>query len=342
MQRERFVRSFDDTELFVSTSGEGVPLVLCDGLGCDGFIWRHLVPAFEGRYRIVRWHYRGHGLSKPPVRDEELHIEALRKDLLAVLDALEIDRAVVMGHSLGCQVVLEFGLEHADRTLGVVPMCGSYGRPLDTFHDNKLLATTFPLLRDTILRYPDKAQRIWRRLVGSELAYQIAVNLEVNGKLVRRGDFWPYFQHLSAMDPGIFVRLLDGASSHTLEERLPDLEPPVLVIAGERDSFTPVWLSERMSELIPDCELLVVPGGTHVAPIEIPELVHLRLERFLSGPVKQRAQGDAPVTAPAETRSAPAKPARKRAAAKQAQAPQAPRTVPKAAQKKARRTKKRA
>src|SRR5689334_3223329 len=101
MNRERFVRSFDGTELYVSEAGEGLPLVLCDGLGCDGFIWKYFRPAFEGRYRVVRWHYRGHGLSKLPQDPKALDVESLRKDLLAVLDALALEKAVFVGHSMG-------------------------------------------------------------------------------------------------------------------------------------------------------------------------------------------------------------------------------------------------
>ncbi len=285
MSCERFVRSFDGTELFVSDSGEGIPLVLCDGLGCDGFIWRRLMPAFADRYRIVRWHYRGHGLSRAPADPDALDISALRNDLLHVLDALGIREAVLAGHSMGCQVILDFGVTHPDRTLGLLPMCGSYGRPLDTFHDNGVAATVFPVIRDAVLRWPGLAQGVWRMTVGSELAYRFATTLEVNGRLVRQKDFRPYFRHMSGMDVGIFMRLVDRIQHHSVEEELSRIKAPTLVIAGEHDTFTPVWLSRRMQELIPDAELLVVPSGTHIAPLEIPELVHLRVERFLNDKV---------------------------------------------------------
>lgn len=285
MMRERFVRSFDGTELYVSVHGpelgSALPIVLCDGLGCAGFIWRHLLPELETSHTVVRWHYRGHGLSKPPATPDTLTIEAFRDDLAAVMTALGLEQAVLMGHSLGAQVILEFAVTHPERTLGVVPVCGSYGNPLDTFHDNGTLGALFPYVRDVALSFPSFAQKAWRTVLTSEMAFQAALRLEVNGRFVRRKDFLPYFEHMSGMDAGVFIRLLDGASTHTTEPRLGDVSAPTLVIAGEHDTFTPVWLSERMQSLIPEAELLVVPGGTHVAPIEIPELVNLRIERFL-------------------------------------------------------------
>jgi pimeloyl-ACP methyl ester carboxylesterase len=61
---------------------------------------------------------------------------------------------------------------------------------------------------------------------------------------------------------------------------LPEVNVPVLVVAGERDSFTPPFLAERMVREMPQAELLMVRGGTHVASIEQPELVDGRIREF--------------------------------------------------------------
>ncbi len=284
MTRERFVRSYDGTDLFVTIvgGGEGVPLVLCDGLGCDGFIWRRFRPAFLDRHRIIHAHYRGHGQSKIPEDLATLTVPNLVADLGCILDLLEVERAVLVGHSMGCQVALEYALEHSARTLGVVPICGSYGRPLETFHNSPVLASLMPRLRDIAAEWPRLAQSLWGAALRSELSYQYATRVEVNGQLVSRADFAPYFEHLISMDVRVFTTMATQANSHTVEERLGELECPVLVVAGDRDAFTPFWVSRRMQQLIPGAELLSVPGGTHISPLEIPELLHLRVERFLT------------------------------------------------------------
>ena len=56
---------------------------------------------------------------------------------------------------------------------------------------------------------------------------------------------------------------------------------PTLIIAGEKDTFTPMWLSEKMAEMLPNSELMVVPTGSHTGPIEMPQLCNLRVERWL-------------------------------------------------------------
>ena len=60
-----------------------------------------------------------------------------------------------------------------------------------------------------------------------------------------------------------------------------EINVPVLVVAGEKDTFTPASLSESMVERIPGGELLMVHGGSHVAPIEQPELIGGRIKQFL-------------------------------------------------------------
>jgi pimeloyl-ACP methyl ester carboxylesterase len=85
------------------------------------------------------------------------------------------------------------------------------------------------------------------------------------------------------MDPRLFLGMLKHASEHDAWDHLPSIKIPTLIVAGTQDTFTPYWLSEEMHDRIPGSELLTVPGGTHVAPIEQPELLTLRLEKFFAG-----------------------------------------------------------
>jgi pimeloyl-ACP methyl ester carboxylesterase len=289
MEQERYVRSFDGTQLYTSVMGTGPAILLCDGLGCAGYIWKYLKQALAPHYTLISWNYRGHGHSARPAHAEALNVAALRGDLSAVLDAYALPSAILFGHSMGVQVIFDFALHAPERTRALVPICGSYGRPLDTLHGHGRVGKLFPLLRHVMLTYPAGGQRLWRRILRSKAAYAFASRFEVNGKIVAAADFKPYFEHLCGMDVGIFVQLLEHLQAHSVEARLPEIQAPTLVIGGERDSFTPVWLSRRMHQHIPNAELMIVPGGTHIAPIEIPELVSLRIERFLERRVLAQA-----------------------------------------------------
>jgi pimeloyl-ACP methyl ester carboxylesterase len=75
--------------------------------------------------------------------------------------------------------------------------------------------------------------------------------------------------------------MLRAAGDHSAEEWLTEIDVPVLVVAGEKDTFTPASLSNWMVKQIPDGELMMVAGGSHVAPIEQPELVGERIRAFV-------------------------------------------------------------
>ena len=122
---------------------------------------------------------------------------------------------------------------------------------------------------------------MWSKAVSLDLAYRIATTFEVNGSVVSRDDFSPYFRHLEGMQLPLFLATLNAANEHTTEDALIDIAAPTLVVGGSKDTFTPLWLSQRIHALIEDSELMIVPGGSHIAPLEIPELLKLRMQVFL-------------------------------------------------------------
>ncbi|HYO67799.1 MAG TPA: alpha/beta hydrolase, partial [Archangium sp.] len=139
----------------------------------------------------------------------------------------------------------------------------------------------FPFIRHTVESFPQPAARLTRALLSTELAVQVALSVELNRSLLARNDLVPYFTHLANMDPVVFVRTLESAAHHSAWDHLPHVDVPTLIVAGERDKFTPAWLSRRMAAHIPDAEFMMVPQGTHAAPLEHRDLVELRVERFL-------------------------------------------------------------
>lgn len=272
----------DGTRLSVRDSGESeLPaLLLADGIGCDGYIWKYVREAFSGRFRIIHPHHRGHGASDVPADLSTLTIGQLADDVWAVLDALEVDKAVLWGHSMGVQVTLEAASRQPQRARALLPTCGAFERPLTTFRDNDVAAKLLPLVQRAVTGGSGRLRRVWKHIVPTELAYWIAVATEINGRLIQRGDFLPYLDHLADMDPEIFVTLLGSVADHSARAALPSLTMPALVFAGSGDNFTPARLARELAELLPDAELCVVPGGTHTAPLEIPDLVTLRARRF--------------------------------------------------------------
>ena len=89
-------------------------------------------------------------------------------------------------------------------------------------------------------------------------------------------------KHMVDIDLPMFLRMLRFAGEHSAKDLLPKIDVPVLVLAGDRDTFTPTRYAEEMAKLIPTAELRVL-NGTHVIPIERKDQVAELIERFVRG-----------------------------------------------------------
>jgi pimeloyl-ACP methyl ester carboxylesterase len=87
---------------------------------------------------------------------------------------------------------------------------------------------------------------------------------------------------MARVDARLFVAMLAAAGQHSADDLLPEVAAPTLVIAGERDGFTPPERSRAMAASIPGCELLEIPNGSHTAPIERPSLVDWTVRDFVA------------------------------------------------------------
>jgi len=198
------------------------------------------------------------------------------------MEHLDIQTAIHVGYSMGVQVILELFREHGDRAKALVPMCGSYRHPLNTFRGSRRFKDdVFPHLYKLLTSDHERVLEFLRKTLPTELSYQIACFTEVNRHLIKREDFWPYLEHIATMDPNLFARMLKCADQHSAEDLLDQIGCPVMIFTGEKDRFSPSHLSTDMHQAIRNAQICVIPGGSHSAPLEVPDLINLRLEKFL-------------------------------------------------------------
>lgn len=306
--RSGFARTDDGEHLYWRTVGPtdtrpplrrrkrmvcGPTFVCCNGVGVSTFFYKYIVEHFRTTRQVVVWDYRGHGRSSVP-RDAmaaDLSIERNARDLAIVLKAAGVDGPVVLlGHSMGCQVILEFHKQFPDRVAALIPMFGTFARPLDTFFDSRHSRTVFGRLHALALRTDRASRRFLLPLYASPLAFDFSrLTGIVDTYFAPRTDIQSYTDHLGHMDPDVFLGMVAQMGEHDLTEHLPTIQVPTLVLGGENDLFTPAHRSRRMAELIPGAELLVLANASHAAIVEHPETIALRIERFLAERVADKA-----------------------------------------------------
>jgi pimeloyl-ACP methyl ester carboxylesterase len=280
--KETIVHAEDGTRLYArERAGRGpVTTLLCDGIACDGFIWRFLNDDLPEVSRVVHWNYRGHGRSGAPADPGQIDMAAFVSDLNAVRDALVPGPVVIAGHSMGCQLALEGYRSRPDEVVGLMLFCGTPGRMTHTFKGSDGLARALPGFIEWVEKNPRLSRAIWSN-VPPNVSVRIAMATgEVDASAIEPNDIMLYSEHVANLDLLMFLRMLESIGNETAEDMLSTIEAPVLVVAGELDSFTPVHLAEQMANAIPNSDLVVEAGATHVVPIERRDSIRSRVLEF--------------------------------------------------------------
>ncbi len=283
--RSGFAEAADGTRLYWRTIGSGPVITCCNGVGVSTFFWKYLVEHYADQYTVLLWDYRSHGRSDRALdfATADLSIGRHAADLLVVLDAVGIAETLLVGHSMGCQVILEAWHMAPDRVLGLVPMLGSAGRTLDTFMGYAGSPRIFRLASRIVDRLGPDVHFLIRPVMESPLAWLVASRASlVDPYYARKEDMLPYMRHLATLDMRVFLHSVLACQDHDLWPLLPSIRLPVLVVAAERDSFTPVWLSKQMAAQIPDADFLLLADGSHAALIEQPDTIYHRMDRFIA------------------------------------------------------------
>jgi pimeloyl-ACP methyl ester carboxylesterase len=273
----------DGASLHWRADGEGPrALIACNGIGVSTFFWRRLAQHFAPTHTFVTWDYRGHGQSAVPENPEDLTIALCARDLWTVAAAAGVQKAVLLGHSMGSQIILEAYRRDADRVQALVPMLGASGKVFASFLGAARLEPLFRLLIEVGSANAPLAEQVLRAVLRVPGVWEAVKALgAVHPDLCPKEDFEPYFAHLMQLDLRGYFALVRDLLSHDASDLLPGVRLPTLVVAGERDLFTPLERSREMAARIPGAELLVLREGSHAAMVEQPELLALSLEKFL-------------------------------------------------------------
>ena len=279
------LQGHDGTPLFVENhnGGHELTVILCDGIGCDGFVWSYLVKELKSFSNLIHPHMRGHGKSGRPVRLENLTMKDFAKDLEVIVQHYCTPEAPLMllGHSMGVQVSLEYIHRNRDRVVGAALICGSFEHPATSVHYEDKLARALPMLKRLTASVARPISSIWRRALKLPIALTVARFTETHPDHTDRSIFEPYLAHLADMDLEVFFHTLDHANQHSSRSYLAGLDLPVLVVAGEDDRITPPMLAGELCALLPNAKYLGITDATHIAPVEFPNEINPHVISFI-------------------------------------------------------------
>jgi pimeloyl-ACP methyl ester carboxylesterase len=259
------VRSaFDGARLAVLDEGSGPPIVLIHGVLLAKESWDAQAAALARRARVVRFDLRGHGASSVP--PGPYLMEALAGDVADVLDALQVERAAIVGHSLGGYVAFAFYRMFAER-------CSALGLVCTRAAADDAATANF--------RYA-LADRVEREGIGAAVEAFAERSLAAATYLERPELATRLEALMRRTDPAGAAAMLRGIAARVSSEDLfEEIDVPVRIVGGTQDLVIPLAFSEAMAAGIAGAELDVIECG-HVPLYEEPEAVTASLERLLT------------------------------------------------------------
>ena len=259
----------------------GAPTILIlDGIGCAGWAFRQILPALRDEFRILLMHYRGHGRSPNPPRPWRLGIDALADDAAATLRSEGVERAVLLGFSMGFQVCLETYKRHRSLVAGMISIAGPSGRAVAQFQGTDLVGHALPFLRAATRHASDLTVRLWKTLLPNPTLRRLGMQSQLNLDRIDLEDIDFYLSQMARMSPELFLELLQQAARHSTEDVMPRVRVPSLIMAGGQDRFIPLSTMRDVAFTIPGAQWVVMPDASHALPAEYPEDAAEHIRRF--------------------------------------------------------------
>ncbi len=279
-------QTFDGTRLTYYVMGDHMapPMVIANGLGSNMLAWRHFVRYFARHYRIYIWDYRGLFQSDKAPDLGGYSIPHHSRDLESLLDHEGVKEPVLVGWSMGVQVILEWFRQFPNRAKAFIALNGTYGYPFRTAFYSSVREKRFEQIfkfiqkhwrRATWLRPHITQIRVMETFVRSMQIARIA------GPTLDRESFFTMASDFVHNNLEIYSEIFRQLGRHNTRSVLSSIQTPSLVVTGSKDSFIPAYVSQEMSQLMPHSEYWEIPGATHFCPLEYPHTINHRVKQYL-------------------------------------------------------------
>jgi 3-oxoadipate enol-lactonase len=241
---QKYIPTADGHQIYYETcivDPKAPTAVLVHGIGGDVDGWEYVrdILIQEGM-STVALDVRGHGFSSHPRRFKDYKLDLMLRDILHVIDEEHLDRVILVGHSGGAVLALNFALAHQDRLQALVLLAGSYRAPA--------------YMRTRLTKYIAHAMIA----IGAFLSppsFGPWHSTYPREKFNREYEPWGLTRTIMRNSLRSYLLVGRELMSVDLEHRLAEIKVPTLIIAGENDSIYPLAISKKMHEKIAGSQL---------------------------------------------------------------------------------------
>lgn len=236
--------------------GEGEPIIFSHGCMSDCSVWNSQIEFFSKKYKVITYDQRGHGISDKPKADYS--IETLSNDLYSLIQELNLDKVIVVGHSMGGMAALTFTLNHPDKVSKLV-LVGTSAKT--TFSGRILFWNMLHIFS-------------YESFVRGMIDFQYYEPSEqVKEKALERAMKTPKF--------AAYECFTEFMQNYDIRDRIYEIKVPTLIIVGEKDTATPVEMSQDLNRGIKGSKLQIIPDCNHMVMIDKPKELNRIIEDFI-------------------------------------------------------------
>ncbi len=218
-----------------------------------------MVPQFTKDFRVIRYDTRGHGLSEAP--PPPYSVDDLARDVVGLLDALEIKEAAVCGLSLGGVIAQQLAIAYPDRVRALV-LCDTGARIGTVASWEERIATV-------------RAHGL-RALVAPSMERWFTQDF----RRCQSDDVRGYAAMVLRTSADGYVGTCCALRDADLTQAASSINKPTLVICGDQDIATPPEMARQLASVIPDARLLLIPEAAHISCVEQPEVMAKQMMQF--------------------------------------------------------------
>lgn len=253
-----------EPRLAISEIGSGEPVIFLHGVGGNRKNWDENLPVFGQHFRAIAWDARGYGDSND--YDGPLNFRDFSDDLLRVLDVLGLERAHVVGLSMGSWIAMDFAITYPERLRSVVLCCTHAGFSFlsDAAKAEFVRSRKEPLING--MEPKDIAGPVAKSLVSPSAPNHIVAALA---------------ESMAILHKDSYLKSIEALVETDFREDLPDLHCPCLVLSGAEDPLTTAAMGREVSDLIPGAHYVVIDGAGHLPNIEKPANFNASVLKFL-------------------------------------------------------------
>lgn len=264
---KKYVKSNDGTSLYYemySVQSKSPTIFFIHGVGGDVDAWQYIKSNFlEKGFSSIAMDIRGHGYSGHPKKFKGYKIENFVEDFIAILDAENIDKVILVGHSLGAVLATHITLNHPERLEKLVLISSSHIPP--------------PYLRLPVLK------QISTSLINvfsfiSPPPIRPGHSMYPVGKFHKDVEIYGLLRTVARNSIKSYLLSSKETLRHELKSRLSSITLPTLILSGDADTIFPTPISEFIHSQIPNSQFKIIKEGNHVLVLnkidEVTEAVH--------------------------------------------------------------------